>query len=173
MERRSQSTIRRCNLPASEGCECASMKPGSTVFPARSILRVPDVARFSTSLLLPTAKTLPRAIATACARGSAAFTVQMFPLWRINSGFSCSNGNIVKAAIDPRNSRRVGPLVICIFLREFIAVNPPRLCLTLPWWPTELAAAKQVQMQMKDRLTGASAIVEDRAVTIEQVALAG
>src|SRR5438132_4485550 len=34
--------------PASAGCECASMKPGTIVFPVKSSLRAPGPARFST-----------------------------------------------------------------------------------------------------------------------------
>jgi hypothetical protein len=43
----------------------------------------------------------------------------------------------------------------------------------LPWRPAELAAAEQVQMKMEDGLAGARTIVEDRAISIEQVTLAG
>ena len=43
----------------------------------------------------------------------------------------------------------------------------------LPWRPAELAAAEQVKMEMKDGLAGTGAIVEDGAITCEQVAFAG
>ena len=37
----------------------------------------------------------------------------------------------------------------------------------------EIAAAKQVQMKMKDGLAGACAVVEDRAIAREKIAFAG
>jgi len=43
----------------------------------------------------------------------------------------------------------------------------------LAWRPAELAAAEQVQMEMEDGLAGAGAVVEDRAIAVEQIALAG
>src|SRR5713101_5243118 len=112
IDRRSQSTMRRCDRPASAGCEWASMKPGRTVFPPRSSFRTPGTARFMTSAFFPTAKNLLRDIATASATGSAAFIVTMWPLWRIKSGFSCSNGKRENAATEPKNSRRVVPSVM-------------------------------------------------------------
>ena len=44
---------------------------------------------------------------------------------------------------------------------------------SLPWRPAELAAAEQVQVEMKNRLAGAGTIVEDRAISIEQIAFSG
>ena len=35
------------------------------------------------------------------------------------------------------------------------------------------SSSKQVQMKMKDGLAGAGAVVEDRAIAIEQIALSG
>src|SRR5205809_5487061 len=106
--------MRRCIRPASAGCECASIKPGVTVFPPRSILLVAAVARFSTSELLPTARNLSRRTATASARGSRSFTVRIFPLKRIRSGCSCSSGKSENALRAPRNSRRNIPWFIAI-----------------------------------------------------------
>jgi len=94
------------------------MKPGSTVFPPRSIFRTPDPARFITSTFFPTAKNLPRDIATACATGSAGFIVTMWPLCKMRSGFSCSKGKSEKAAIEPMNSRRVVPSVVKSFVKS-------------------------------------------------------
>ncbi len=54
-----------------------------------------------------------------------------------------------------------------------MAVTPVVDRSELSRWPAELAAPEQVQMQMKDGLPRASAVVEDRAVAFQQVALAG
>src|ERR1700689_2598494 len=44
---------------------------------------------------------------------------------------------------------------------------------SLPWRPAELAAAEQMQMKVKDGLAGTGAVVEDGAISIEQVPFAG
>jgi hypothetical protein len=54
-----------------------------------------------------------------------------------------------------------------------MAVIPVVDCSELSWRPAELAAAEQVQMQVKDRLACACTVVEDRAVAFQKVALAG
>src|SRR5437870_11855520 len=65
MESVSQATLRRCCTPDSTGWACASLKPGSTLLNARSILRVRAVARGRTSAFEPTARNLPLLMATA------------------------------------------------------------------------------------------------------------
>ena len=84
------------------------MKPGTTVFPSRSIRLVRAVARFSTSSSEPTAMSRPRAIATACAFGCLSSIVIMLPLCRMSSASVCSNGNRPSAPRLARNSRRFG-----------------------------------------------------------------
>ena len=57
--------------PAPEGCECASMKPGTTVAPAASMIAVFGPARFLTSSFDPTATKRSFLIAKASAAGFA------------------------------------------------------------------------------------------------------
>ncbi len=42
----------------------------------------------------------------------------MWPLCRMSSGFSCSKGKSEKAAIEPKNSRRVVPSVMKSFVKS-------------------------------------------------------
>ena len=70
----------RSLMAAPTGCVCASMIPGTTVRPLRSILRVFGPAVASASLSVPTAtKRLPRT-AKACAAGRESETVMTLPL---------------------------------------------------------------------------------------------
>ena len=86
MDRRSQSTSRRCRRPALPGCECASMKPGTTVLPPTSTRFVRGPAAASRSLDRPTARIRPSRIDTASARGAAAPIVRICALCRTISG---------------------------------------------------------------------------------------
>ena len=65
MERRSASISRKWRTPDEATWEWESMKPGTTVWLARSILRVLAVARERISSLEPTARKRPFEMATA------------------------------------------------------------------------------------------------------------
>src|SRR6478609_2657140 len=66
---------------------CESIKPGTTVRPSRSIMRVPAPANARTSAEVPTATILPSRMASASAVGMAASRVTIFPLSRTVSAF--------------------------------------------------------------------------------------
>src|SRR6266705_547640 len=88
--------------PASAVCECASMKPGRTVLPPRSIFFAFPAASARTSSFDPIARKRLLEIATACALGWRGFTVQKLPLWRISSGSERSMPNSIDPLIAPR-----------------------------------------------------------------------
>ena len=67
-------------------CVCASLMPGTTVRPPRSMRRVWSRASAVTDAVSPTAVMRSPAIATAAAHGCAAFAVKTLPLTRIVSG---------------------------------------------------------------------------------------
>ena len=69
MDGRSQSAAITCRMPLFSTWMWASMNPGSTVLPVRSITFTPGPMNVSTSRLLPTPTMRPSLIATACARG--------------------------------------------------------------------------------------------------------
>ncbi len=79
-------TLRRALSPAPDGCEWASMKPGTTVAPAASITGVSAVARFRTSSLEPTATNRSPETAKASARGFESSWVRTSPFTTIRSG---------------------------------------------------------------------------------------
>ena len=78
----------RCSRPALAGCECASMKPGTTVRPLRSTRVVRGPASASMSLEVPTAMMRSPAMAIASATGAAVFIVRRRPPCRTSCGAS-------------------------------------------------------------------------------------
>src|SRR5512135_2909867 len=64
-----------------------SLRPGMTVRPPASIIRVPLSLQAITSLSFPTARKSPSAMATALANGRSSVRVAMLPLCMISSAF--------------------------------------------------------------------------------------
>src|SRR5688500_958030 len=74
--------------PIRTPCRFASIRPGTTRRPARSISRVPSPARSPTASSLPDATTTPSRMASASTVEPRSSSVLMRPLWTIVSGTS-------------------------------------------------------------------------------------
>ena len=73
-------------------CRCESIRPGMTVRPVRSIVRVRGPASFRMSAERPTAMMRPSRTASASCVEKLASTVSTLPLTRMVSGLLCGSG---------------------------------------------------------------------------------
>ena len=83
------------------GCACASLNPGVTRLPPRSIRRVEGPASASMSALVPIANTRPPVSANASTSRSRVPIVNILPLCRIVSGRAVPFPNAAALALSP------------------------------------------------------------------------
>ena len=105
-------------------CSCASLIPGMTGWPCRSIRCVASAASARISASLPTARMRSPRIASACACGWVALAVKILPLYRIRSG-GASTGwpRPPQAATDSRASRQANGRM-CLMARSSGSTTP-------------------------------------------------
>src|SRR6516164_7372553 len=113
IESLSSGTWVRSATPLSQGCECASLKPGVTRRPPRSKRRASDPMRASISLLVPIANTRLPESASASTSRSRPLSVRILPLNRTASGRVVQLAKAAALAPSPaaRKVRRLRGLI--------------------------------------------------------------
>src|SRR5579871_5180954 len=99
-------------IPSQRIWRWQSKKPGIRVRPRKSITRVPDSARWTTSLSAPTARTRPSLpTATACALGFSVSIVRILPFFSIKLGFMTFISCFPLGAEGRQNLLRFRPVI--------------------------------------------------------------